>query len=38
LDISYKYIDIPNEDGGFYKFEINDISDLEKDEEDLINY
>lgn len=38
LDISYKYVDIPNEDGGFYKFEINDISDLEKDEEDLINY
>jgi len=38
LDISYKYIDIPNEDGGFYKFEINDISDLEKDEEELINY
>lgn len=38
LDISYKYIDIPNEDGGFYKFEINDISDLENDEEDLINY
>ena len=38
LDISYKYIDISNEDGGFYKFEINDISDLENDEEDLINY
>lgn len=38
LDISYKYVDIPNEDGGFYKFEINDISDLENDEEDLINY
>lgn len=38
LDISYKYVDIPNEDGGFYKFEINDISDLEKDEEELINY
>ena len=38
LDISYKYVDIPNEDGGFYKFEINDISDLENDEEELINY
>ena len=38
LDISYKYIDVPNPNGGFYKFEINDISDLEKDEEELINY
>lgn len=37
-DISYKYVDVPNKDYGFYKFEINDISDLEKDEEELINY
>lgn len=37
-DISYKYIDVPNPNGGFYKFEINDISDLENDDEVLINY
>lgn len=37
-DIEYKYIDIPNSEYGYYKFEINDISDLEKDEEELINY
>lgn len=37
-DITYKYVDIPNKDGGFYKFEINDISDIENDNEELINY
>ena len=37
-EISYKYVDVPNPDYGFYKFEINDISDFEKDEEELINY
>jgi len=38
LDVSYKYVNVPNPEGGFYKFKINDISDLEKDEEELINY
>lgn len=37
-DIEYKYVDIPNLDCGFYKFEINDITDLENDKEELINY
>lgn len=37
-DIEYKYVDIPNVDYGFYKFEINDITDLENDKEELINY
>lgn len=37
-DIEYKYVDIPNVDCGFYKFEINDITDLENDKEELINY
>lgn len=37
-DITYKYVDVPNEDCGFYKFEVNDISDIEEDREELINY
>lgn len=37
-DIEYKYVDIPNVDCGFYKFEINDVTDLENDKEELINY
>lgn len=37
-DIEYKYIDIPNPDGGFYKFVVNDISDIESDKEELLNY
>lgn len=37
-DIEYKYVDIPNNECGFYKFEINDITDLENDKEELINY
>lgn len=37
-EIEYKYVDIPDENCGFYKFEINDFSDLENDKEDLINY
>lgn len=37
-DITYKYVDIPNEEGGFFKFEINDMSDIENDKEELINY
>ena len=36
-DISYEYKDVPNEDGGYYKFEIYDIKDIEDDFEELIN-
>ena len=37
-DIEYKYIDIPNPNGGFYKFVVNDISDIQNDKEELLNY
>lgn len=37
-DIEYKYVDIPNSDGGFYKFVVNDISDIQNDKEELLNY
>ena len=37
-DVEYKFIDVPNPDGGFYKFEINDISDIMDDREELLNY
>ena len=37
-DIEYKYVDIPNPNGGFYKFVVNDISDIQKDKEELLNY
>ena len=37
-DIKYKYIDIPNPNGGFYKFVVNDISDIQNDKEELLNY
>lgn len=37
-EITYKFIDIPNPDGGYFKFEINDVSDIRNDKEELINY
>lgn len=37
-DIEYKFIDIPNVNGGFYKFVVNDISDIKNDKEELLNY
>lgn len=37
-EIEYKFVDIPNSDGGYFKFEIDDISDIENDKEELINY
>ncbi len=37
-DITYKNVNIPDEDGGYYKFTINDISDIENDKEELMNY
>lgn len=37
-DVEYKFIDIPNSNGGYYKFEINDISDILDNKEELLNY
>ena len=37
-DIEYKYVDVPNIEGGFYKFVVNDISDIQNDKEELLNY
>ena len=37
-DIEYKYVDITNPNGGFYKFVVNDISDIHNDKEELLNY
>lgn len=37
-NITYKFIDVPNPDGGYYKFEINDINDIKEDKEELLNY
>ena len=38
FDITYKFVDIENEDGGFYKFAIRDKDDINNDKEELINY
>jgi hypothetical protein len=37
-DISYKNVDIKDKDGGYFKFEINNIDDINEDKEELINY
>ena len=37
-EIEYKYVDVPNKDRGYFRFDITDISDLDEDEEELINY
>lgn len=34
---TYEYVDIPNPEGGYYKFEINSIEDIKEDNEELIN-
>lgn len=36
-DISYRYKELKNDDSGYYKFIINDISDLDEDLEELVN-
>lgn len=36
-DITYKFVNLKNEHG-YYKFEVNSISDLDEDKEELINY
>lgn len=37
-EIEYKYVDVPNPECGYYKFDITSITDIEQDEEELINY
>ena len=37
-EIEYKYIDVPNENRGYFRFEVSDIEDIKNDEEELINY
>lgn len=37
-DIEYKYVDVPNDESGFYRFDITSITDIEQDLEELINY
>lgn len=37
-EITYKYVNVPNPDGGYFSFEIKDIEDLANDDEELINY
>lgn len=34
---SYQFIELPNPDRGFYKFEINSIEDIENDKEEILN-
>ena len=37
-DITYKYVDVPNENRGYFRFDVNDIEDIANDDEELINY
>ena len=37
-EIEYKYVDVPNPNCGFVRFDITSITDIEQDEEELINY
>lgn len=34
---TYECVDIPNENGGYFQFEINNIEDIKEDNEELIN-
>lgn len=34
---TYEFVEIPNPDGGYYKFALNSIEDLEKNKEELLN-
>lgn len=36
-DPTYEFVDIPNPEGGYYKFVINSIDDIREDNEELIN-
>lgn len=35
---TYEFIEVENPDNAFYKFQINDIKDIEEDKEELLNY
>lgn len=37
-DIECKFVDIPDAEGGYYKFEVNGIDDIDNDNEELLNY
>lgn len=37
-EITYKYVNVTNPDGGYFRFDIKDIEDLANDNEELINY
>ena len=37
-EIEYKYIDVPNPNSGYFRFDISGIEDINNDEEELINY
>ena len=37
-EIEYKYVDVPNPDGGYYQFAVTDIEDIAEDNEEIINY
>lgn len=37
-DITYKFVDIPNPDGGYFKFDVKSLEDIENDNEELVNY
>lgn len=37
-EITYKYVNVTNPDGGYFRFDIKDIEDLANDDEELINY
>lgn len=36
-DNSYEFVDVSDDEGGYYKFSIHDIEDIQNDEEELIN-
>jgi DNA repair exonuclease SbcCD nuclease subunit len=37
-EITYKYVNVTNPDGGYFRFDIKDIEDFANDDEELINY
>lgn len=37
-DVEYKFVDIPNNNHGYYKFEVESMDDILNDKEELINY
>ena len=37
-EIEYKFVDVSDDNGGYIRFDITDIEDINNDEEELINY